>query len=285
MKKINTILAVSVCVLLPVISYFIIKKYTDDHVQMPRKYFYDSVDTDTVSGKKQTDTAWHQVKNFSLVNQFGDTVNLDMLKGKVIIVDFFFTHCPTICPTMTNSMKMIQRTLGTDTGVHLLSITIDPKRDSVEALRRYAQKYGINKDNWWVARVVGDSIENILYYEFKSGFKEDSTIQFVHSPSLYLLDKNRIIRVKNNVPDVIEQQEEGSEETTSGRRFYDGTDSADVFRLINDAGLVKLEKTEKAKPPLKFMLISMVLLGVMFLFLLRITRKKKPLMPSGNTPA
>lgn len=276
MKKINTILAVSVCILLPVVSYFIIKKYTDNHVHMPRKYFYDSIDSDTVRGKKQTDTAWHRVKNFTMENQFGDTVNLDMLKGKVIIVDFFFTHCPTICPTLTNSMKMIQRTLGTDTGVHLISITIDPKRDSVNVLRRYAQKYGINKDNWWLARIISDSVENIMYYEFKAGFQEDSAIQFVHSPDMYLLDRNRIIRGKD-VPDEV------TEESGDNSRFYDGTDSADVFRLINDAGLVKMEKTEKGKPPVKFLLASMILLGLMFLFLLRVSRKKKNLMPPGNT--
>lgn len=276
MKKLNTILAVSVCVLLPVFSYFIIKGYTDRHVHMPRKYFYDAVDNDTVRGKKQTDTLWHSVKNFSMENQFGDTVNLDMLKGKVIIVDFFFTHCPTICPTLTNSMKMIQRTLGTDTGVHLISITIDPKRDSVSVLRKYAQKYGINKDNWWLGRIISDSVEKIMFHEFKAGFQEDSVIQFVHTPDMYLLDKNRIIRGKY-ASDVVE---EGGE---SGSRFYDGTDSADVLRLIEDAGLVKMEKMEKGKPPIKFLLASMILLGIMFLFLLRISRKKKNQLPSGNT--
>lgn len=275
MKNLNTILAVSVCILLPLTSYFIIRKYTDDHVHMPRKYFYDMVDSDTVRGKKQTDTLWHSVKNFSMVNQFGDTVNMDMLAGKVIIVDFFFTHCPTICPALTRSMKMIQRTMDVDTGVHLISITIDPKRDSVSVLRNYAQKNGINKDNWWLCRVIGDSVENIMYHEFKAGFQQDSTIQFVHSPDIYLLDKKRIIRGKN-MPDEITEGNEG------GSRFYDGTDSADVFQLINDAGLVKMEKTTRNPPPVKFLLASMILLGVMFFFLLRISRKKKNMLPSAN---
>lgn len=277
MKKINTILAVAVCILLPVVSYFIIKKYTDSHVHMPQKYFYDALNNDTVRGKKQTDTAWHHVKNFSMVNQFGDTVNLDMLKGKVIILDFFFTHCPTICPALTRSMKMIQNTLGTDTGFHLISITIDPRRDTVSALRSYAQKNGINKDNWWLCSVVGDSVENIMYHEFKAGFQEDSVIQFVHTPDIYLLDRNRIIRGKN-VPDVIEENTAGG-----SSRFYDGTDSADVFRLINDAGLVKLEKTEKKAPPIKLLLVSMVLLGVVFFVMLRISRNKKNAMPAEIT--
>jgi protein SCO1 len=276
MKKANTILAILVCTLLPVVSYFIIKRYTDNHVQLPRKYFYDGLNTDTVRGKKKADTSWHRVKNFTMLNQFGDTVNLDMLKGKVLIVDFFFTHCPTICPALTRSMKMIQRTMAKDTDVHLISITIDPKRDSVPVLRKYAQNNGINKDNWWLCRVVNDSVERIMYEEFKAGFQEDSLIQFVHSPDIYLLDKRRIIRGKN-VPDVIEENGE------SGSRFYDGTDSADVFRLINDAGLVKMEKLEKGKPPIKYLLASMILLGVMFLFLQYMSKRKKNLLPEAGT--
>jgi len=172
-------------------------------------------------------------------------------------------------------MKMIQRTMDVDTGVHLISITIDPKRDSVSVLRNYAQKNGINKDNWWLCRVIGDSVENIMYHEFKAGFQQDSTIQFVHSPDIYLLDKKRIIRGKN-MPDEITEGNEG------GSRFYDGTDSADVFQLINDAGLVKMEKTTRNPPPVKFLLASMILLGVMFFFLLRISRKKKNMLPSAN---
>jgi protein SCO1 len=271
MKKLNTILAVFVCVMLPIVSYYIVKNYTDNHVYMPRKYFYDQLNADTVRGKKQTDTAWHRVKNFNMVNQFGDTVNLNMLNGKVIIVDFFFTHCPTICPALTRSMKMIQNTLSKDTGFHLISLTIDPRRDSVNVLRSYAQKNGINKDNWWLCRVAApDSVEGIMYHEFKAGFQEDSVIQFVHSPDIYLLDKNRIVRGKH-IPDVIEENGE------SGSRFYDGTDSADVFRLINDAGLLKMEKMKKGTPPIKYLLASMVLLGVMFFFLLRMSKRKKML--------
>ncbi|MBL7726324.1 MAG: SCO family protein [Dinghuibacter sp.] len=268
MSKVNTTLAVLVCILLPVISYFIIKRYTDNHVQMPRKYFYDGLNNDTVRGKKQTDTNWHQVKNFNMVNQYGDTVNLDMLAGKVLIVDFFFTHCPTICPALTRSMKMVQHTMAKDTSVHLISITIDPDRDSVPVLRNYAQKNGINKDNWWICRIVGDSLEKIMYTEFKAGFQADSVYQFDHTADIYLLDKKRIIRGKP-VPTVL------TEGQSSGSRFYDGTDSADVFRLINDAGLVKMEKTERKPPPIKYMLASMVLLGLMFFIMLRISKKKK----------
>jgi protein SCO1 len=269
MNKVNTIIAIIVCALLPVFTYFIVKRYTDRRVHMPKRYFYDAVVKDTVDGKKVTDTFWHPVKNFNMVNQYGDTVNLDMVKGKVLIIDFFFTHCPTICPTLTRSMKKIQQAVLKDTATyHLISITIDPKRDTTQTLRDYAVKNDIKHDNWWLARIVGDTTENILYKEFKAGFKEDSIIQFDHTPDIYLLDRNRVIRGKH-VPAVI------TEGDTDARKFYDGTDSADVLKLVNDAGLLKIEKTEKGKPPVKYMVASMIIMAILLAGLLYYNQKRK----------
>jgi protein SCO1 len=274
LSKVNTIIAIAVCILLPVSSYFIIKKYTDNHVKLPRKYFYDRVLDTVIDGRHTTDTIWHQVRNIQMVNQHGDTVNLDMLKGKVLIVDFFFTHCPTICPALTRSMKRVQQSVMKDSGIHLISITIDPARDSVTALRKYALQNGIRSNNWWLCRLTGgDSVAGVMYNEFKAGFKEDSLIQFDHSTDIYLLDKNRIVRGKSVLPVIEPDQEPQS-------RFYEGTRDEDVFQLINDAGMVKMEKNVKGKPPILLLVASMVILGITFFGLMWWNRrKKKGLMP------
>lgn len=274
LSKLNTIIAIAVCILLPVSSYFIIKRYTDNHVKLPRKYFYDRVLDTVIDGRHATDTIWHQVRNIQMVNQHGDTVNLDMLKGKVLIVDFFFTHCPTICPALTRSMKRVQQSVAKDSGIHLISITIDPARDSVTALRKYALQNGIRSNNWWLCRITGpDSVAGVMYNEFKAGFKEDSLIQFDHSTDIYLLDKNRIVRGKSVLPVIEPDQEPQS-------RFYEGTRDEDVFQLINDAGMVKMEKNVKGKPPILLLVASMVILGITFLGLMWWNRRrKKGLMP------
>ncbi len=76
---------------------------------MPRKYFYDTVVSVTDRGKTTLDTVWHHVKPVTLTNQFGKKVNInDEWKGKIVIVDFFFTSCPSICPTLTRNMKRLQ---------------------------------------------------------------------------------------------------------------------------------------------------------------------------------
>jgi protein SCO1/2 len=82
-------LAVCLAVVVPLGFYFVAKQYG---VVMPGHYFADSVITRMKDGKQVDDTIWHKVANIRLQNQLGDTVSLDSLKGKVIIIDFFFTH-------------------------------------------------------------------------------------------------------------------------------------------------------------------------------------------------
>lgn len=63
---------------------------------MPRHYYADSVINRTERGKEMTDTVWHRLADFALVNQEGDSISWEKLKGKIVVADFFFTHCPTI---------------------------------------------------------------------------------------------------------------------------------------------------------------------------------------------
>ena len=74
---------------------------------MPGHYFADSVITVTKKGKLSTDTAWHQLPEISLTNQLGQKVSWKDIHGKIIVADFFFTHCPSICPKMTLSLKEV----------------------------------------------------------------------------------------------------------------------------------------------------------------------------------
>ena len=135
--------AVLLALLLPLVAYFIVKNKSETAVHMPRHYLPDSIVTVTKNGKRVNDTVWHRLPNFSLTNQEGKTITLDSLKGKIIIADFFFTHCPTICPRLTTNMKRLAESIHngqrvgdrTNKKVHFLSFSIDPERDSVERLK------------------------------------------------------------------------------------------------------------------------------------------------------
>src|SRR5919112_6656287 len=79
---------------------------------MPRRFYVDSVITKTVDGKTSSDTVWHRTANITLLNQLGDTVSLYDIKNRIIVADFFFTRCPSICPTLTRNMAKMQQSFA-----------------------------------------------------------------------------------------------------------------------------------------------------------------------------
>jgi protein SCO1 len=284
-KRANLMIAAVVFLGLPLAGFYFTKKFTSDNIKMPVKYYSDGVNDAVVDGKKMNDTLWHKVKNLTLVNQYGDTTTLDSLKGKVLIVNFFFTHCTTICPTLTRNLKKVQSAIVGDSGMHMISITVDPKRDSAKVLRDYALKNNINHDNWWLCKIINDTLENVMMKEFKSGFQNDSVIEIIHSPEVYILDKKRILRGKQIQSEFTPEEVVNgkivtpifNKENPSGKRFYDGKDTADLLKLIEDAGLVKMEKAQKGKPPIGLLITSLVIMGLVFLWL-TFMNKKKPLV-------
>lgn len=226
--------ALCLAVLLPVGSYFIVKQYSDDAVVMPRRFYSDTVISKVVDGKETTDTVWHKVQNITLTNQLGNQVSLNDLPGKVIVADFFFTRCPTICPTLTRNMKKLQdalklrdeRKLTDTTFVHFLSFSVDPERDTVEALKKYADHYGVNHDIWWMLTGPKKTIYDFAINELKLSVEDGGVVDsnFIHTNRFVLLDKDRTVR-----------------------GYYDGLDSASLDRLAGDIVYIMLEKDKKKK--------------------------------------
>jgi protein SCO1/2 len=225
-------LAICLAVVVPLVFYGIAKSYG---VAMPPRYFPDSVVTRIKDGKEITDTIWHKAANLSLQNQLGETVSLDQLKGKVIIIDFFFTHCASICPILTHNMRRLQDAIRlkdetkriVDTSfVQFLSLTVDPAHDSVPVLKKYADKYGVNSDVWWMLTGPKKTIYDFALNELKLGLQDSVSVDssFVHTDYIALLDKDRIIR-----------------------GYYHGTDSTAMARLGNDIVFIMLEKDKNRR--------------------------------------
>lgn len=87
----NAVLALVLAISLPLAGYLLVKYFSTDAVHMPARYFYDSVAVNVKNGKTTTDTAWHRVRDIKFTNQLGKAVSLNDLKGKVLVVDFFYT--------------------------------------------------------------------------------------------------------------------------------------------------------------------------------------------------
>ena len=224
MKK-SAVVGILVAIVFPFVGYFMVKHYGEAAVQMPRKYFYDSVTTSSNNGKIVTDTIWHKVSNMHFINQLGQKVSLDDLKGKILVIDFFFSRCPSICPDMARSMKRLQNsfTNSNDSIVQFISVSIDPMHDSVPQLRKWANRYTSNHDSWWF--VTGDKKEiyDFALHEIKANIADvNIDTAFIHTENFFLLDKNRIVR-----------------------GWYNGLDTLRQATLVRDIPLLMLEKTKK----------------------------------------
>ena len=91
----------------------------------------------------------HRVLDFELINHLGDSVSLEDVAGDILVVDFFFTRCATICPLMTQNLKRVHDRLDPQMPVRILSHSVTPQADSVSVLNRYAEKHGANPALWW----------------------------------------------------------------------------------------------------------------------------------------
>jgi protein SCO1 len=225
--KTRKLIAMLMVIILPLGSYLVVNSLSKDAVMMPKRYFYDTVLSATRDGKTTPDTQWHKVKPFKLTNQFGKEVSLDDLPGKIIIADFFFTSCPSICPTLTRNMKRLQDAfVKTDTIVRFVSFTVDPERDSAQRLKAYGDRFRINHDTWWMLTGSKKDIYDIALHEFKANIAQEEGVDtgFIHTDKIFLLDKDRVVR-----------------------GWYNGLDSNKLDLLIKDVVLLNMERDKKKK--------------------------------------
>ena len=95
-----------------------------------------------INGKRK------KVPAFSFIDQNGKTITNKDYEGKVYIVEFFFTTCPTICPRMSSNLVQIQNAVSEFDDFGVASFTINPEHDTPEVLKAYAEKYGMTNPNW-----------------------------------------------------------------------------------------------------------------------------------------
>jgi protein SCO1 len=174
-----------------------------------------------VDGKIVVDTAYHSISDFKFVSQYGDTITQDFVRGKIYLVDFFFTSCPTICPRVKKNMLKVYESIKNDPNVVILSHTIDPRRDDVATIKNYADKLHLNGKQWLF--LTGD--RDALYKsagEYLIAAQEEETAEggFTHSGNVMLIDENRHIR-----------------------GFYNGMEEAQMTGdLLRDLAILKNEK-------------------------------------------
>lgn len=136
-----------------------------------------------------------KVPEFSFTDQNGNTITNKDYLGKVYIVEFFFTTCPTICPRMNKNLVEIQNTFKDETNFGVASFSIMPDTDTPEKLKEYAENYGITNPNWHL--MTGDKQD--IYNLSNIGFNIFVDVEnFEHSGDFALVDKNGFLRSRQD---------------------------------------------------------------------------------------
>ncbi|NRD18423.1 SCO family protein [Winogradskyella eckloniae] len=201
------------CIIIITIIYNILNVKQPLNIYQPA-----GVSVELVDSTIQHIAKYHKIADFSLTNQNGKTITQDDYKDKIYVADFFFTTCPTICPIMTKNMAQIQKAILNDDEVMLLSHSVTPKIDSVAQLKKYAIEKGVIDRKWNL--VTGDKkqiykLARKSYLAVKTDGNGDA-YDMIHTENFMLIDKKRQIR-----------------------GFYDGTNSEEIERLLDDIETLK----------------------------------------------
>jgi protein SCO1 len=172
------------------------------------------------------DTIYRSIPDFSFMDQDSQLVTNATFAGKAYVVDFFFIHCPTICPKVKAQAKRVYDRYQNDPRIFLLSNSIDTKHDTIPALKVYAQKMGVETQKWHLVTGDHDAIYGIAD-DYFSVAKEDSSAPggFDHSGLLILVDAQRHVRAS-----------------------ADGTDPESVTKFFDKIELLLKEMDAAGKP-------------------------------------
>ncbi|CAI8348055.1 MAG: SCO1 protein [Cryomorphaceae bacterium] len=145
------------------------------------------------------DTSYYEIPNFELLSSDGSVVSKASMDSTIYVVSFFFATCPTICPAMNFHLNEIERRFKGYPDFKLLSITVDPAKDSAEALASYAKMRNYNTDKWLFATGEQEAIYDLAKKVYLNAF-EDQTAEggFLHSTNAILIDWNGNIRSRKD---------------------------------------------------------------------------------------
>ena len=166
----------------------------------------------------------HHIGSFSFLNQAGKTVTEKDIVGKVCVVEYFFATCKGMCPKMNKNMQIVYEKYKGDKRVKILSHTVDPVKDSVEALKKYSLQLGADPYQWYFLTGDKKQLYDMARYSYLISAVEDTSgisidNDFIHDKHFVLVDgKGRL------------------------RGFYDGLELKEMDRLNDDIKKLLEEK-------------------------------------------
>ncbi|SEP32853.1 protein SCO1/2 [Flavobacterium sp. CF108] len=181
---------------------------------------------DNVGSKSSKDTKLVTIgaaPKFELTNQDNVKISNATYKGKVYVLEFFFTTCPSICPKMNMSMLEIEKTFFGNPNFGIVSITIDPNHDTPQVLKDHAKLLGVRSSTWNFLTGDRATIMDLSNKGFNLYAGENSKVSggFEHSGLFALIDKDGNIRCRKD-------------EFGNPNIYYDGLDKKGVREIQED---------------------------------------------------
>ncbi len=144
---------------------------------------------------------------FALIDQNGNQISNEDLRGQIVLYNFTYTNCEE-CAQMDKAMAQVQNRLDEaaagDVPIKLVTISIDPERDSPEVLTRYAQSLGANPEQWVFATGSPAMLKSVIGGGFSLFYQQREDGAFILDPGFMLVDGNGIMRAeyRTNTPDL-----------------------------------------------------------------------------------
>jgi protein SCO1/2 len=209
--KPKQVLFLGILLIVPVLAFLFLKGFGTNHYDL--HYYYPETDDEGNAVLVNGDTTFRKVADFRLTSQEGKTVSQADLNNSIYVANFFFANCQGICKKMTSQMTRVQEKFKSNPNVKIVSYTVDPARDSVEALDAYAQTYGADPKMWYFLTGPKKEIYDLAINSYMLPAQEtnDGTVDFIHSEKFLLVDKDKHVR-----------------------GIYDGTSQKDVDRLMTE---------------------------------------------------
>lgn len=145
--------------------------------------------------------------SFQLVDQNAQRFDSASLKGKVWIVDFIFTSCAGTCPEMSRKMAVLQKELPLE--IHLVSVSVDPQRDTPPVLADYAKRFGADLSRWHFLTGNPEEIPRLVVGDFGLSLSNEGSAAepITHSVRFVLMDRNGTVRGRydSNEPEAMKR--------------------------------------------------------------------------------
>ncbi|MDN3687186.1 SCO family protein [Cyclobacterium jeungdonense] len=202
---------VLICVLMiPVLIILFLRGFSSNEYTIPILY-EQGVEDPYQQCDYGGNTGQHYIPEFELTDHLNRGIQREDMRGKITIVDFFFTSCPSICPVMSSEMERVQDAFRKEDKVQIFSISIDPTYDTAEVLADYAERHRAEKDKWFFLTGNKEQIYDLARCGFVLPTIDGQSVpdDFIHSDKFVLVDELGRIR-----------------------GYYSGTERESVDRLV-----------------------------------------------------